>query len=135
MVNTFLPYKDFEKSAKVLDTKRLYKQIVECKQILNILENKTQKKGYRNHPAVHMWEGYEKALKYYQWCMFKEWAKRRWDFKLKDCLKKPKNFPPWLGNRKFHASHKSNLLRKDKEHYKKFNWKEPSNLDYVWIKS
>lgn len=41
MINTqtFLPYKDFEKCASALDNKRLYKQIVECKQILNILGN------------------------------------------------------------------------------------------------
>ena len=31
MVNTFLPYDSFEESAKILDNKRLYKQVVECK--------------------------------------------------------------------------------------------------------
>jgi hypothetical protein len=37
MVNTFLPFSNFQKCAEVLDDKRLYKQIVECKQILNTI--------------------------------------------------------------------------------------------------
>lgn len=41
-------------------------------------------------------------------------------------------YTPWLGNEAFHASHRSNLLRKDPEHYKQFNWTEPNNLPYVW---
>lgn len=37
MVNTFLPYPDFVKVAKLLDYRRLGKQRVEAKQIINIL--------------------------------------------------------------------------------------------------
>ncbi|HEY5312264.1 MAG TPA: hypothetical protein VIK18_07080, partial [Pirellulales bacterium] len=40
--------------------------------------------------------------------------------------------PPWLGSRKFHASHRSNLLRKKPAWYAQFGWKEPDNLPYVW---
>lgn len=32
----------------------------------------------------------------------------------------------------FHASHRSNLLRKDPVWYSQFNWTEPNNLPYVW---
>ncbi|AVR53142.1 hypothetical protein MarSH_437 [Marseillevirus Shanghai 1] len=39
MVNTFLPYESFEESAKVLDSRRLNKQIIEAYQILTILED------------------------------------------------------------------------------------------------
>lgn len=38
MVVTFLPFKDFEASVKSLDNKRLGKQRVEAKQIINLLE-------------------------------------------------------------------------------------------------
>ena len=31
-----------------------------------------------------------------------------------------------------HASHRSNLLRKDPEHYMQFGWTEPPDLPYVW---
>ena len=58
-MQTFLPYTDFIKSAKCLDYKRLGKQRVEAKQILNILLGETTKAGWTNHPAVLMWSGYE----------------------------------------------------------------------------
>jgi len=45
MVNTFLPYQNFRKIAKILDWKRLGKQRVEAKQIINILDNATKTKG------------------------------------------------------------------------------------------
>jgi hypothetical protein len=38
-MQTFLPYKDFDLSAKALDNKRLNKQILEGYQILNVLGN------------------------------------------------------------------------------------------------
>lgn len=37
-------------TASILDKKRLHKQIVECKQIMNVIEGKT--KAWANHPAV-----------------------------------------------------------------------------------
>jgi Pyrimidine dimer DNA glycosylase len=41
-------------------------------------------------------------------------------------------FPQWLGREDFHASHRSNLLRKDPEHYSQFGWTEPADLPYIW---
>ena len=64
-MQTFLPYADFVKTAKCLDYRRLGKQRVEAFQILNILEGKTTKAGWKHHPAVLMWKGYENALKKY----------------------------------------------------------------------
>ena len=82
MVNTFLVCRDFAKSAALLDSRRLNKQCTEAKQIIDALarmssessstdkENKESKEkriviGFRNHPAVLQWRGYEDALKYY----------------------------------------------------------------------
>ena len=48
-MQTFLPYKSFENSVKSLDYRRLGKQRVEAKQILNVLLNRTETKGWRNH--------------------------------------------------------------------------------------
>ena len=42
------------------------------------------------------------------------------------------DYPPWFGNEKVHASHRSNLLRKDSEFYGKYNWKESPDLPYFW---
>jgi len=47
-MQTFLPYPDVEASARVLDTKRLGKQRVECLQVLRGLTIPTY--GWCHHP-------------------------------------------------------------------------------------
>ena len=49
-------------TAMALDNRRLNKQIIECKQILDALNGK---KAWSNHPCVLQYRGYEKWLKYY----------------------------------------------------------------------
>ena len=131
----FLPYPDFQQSVECLDYKRLGKQRVEAFQILNILTGQTKKKGWVNHPAVLMWKGFENALKdYYNKCV-DEWIKRGYNNTMvKYTISGQIIYPPWFGNTAFHSSHRSNLLRKDAEYYSKFQWSEPDNLEYVWVK-
>jgi hypothetical protein len=138
-MQTFLPYADFGKTAKCLDYRRLGKQRVEAKQLLMILLGENKGKGWINHPACKMWKGYTQALALYGHAMCVEWINRGFnDTLLEYFLKRlDPNFnespwPPWLGNKKFHMSHKSNLLRKDKQFYSKYKWNVPDNLDYVW---
>jgi hypothetical protein len=45
-------------------------------------------------------------------------------------IEEPK--PPWLGLEIYHASHRSNLLRKDPVWYGKFGWIESPDLPYYW---
>lgn len=133
-MQTFLPYNNFEECAKCLDSKRLGKQRIEAFQILNILLERTNTQGWINHPAVLMWKGYEESLKYYFNMMLKEWIGRGYknnlDFEKIDMEKL--KFPSWLGNEELHASHRSNLLRKDYDFYIKYNWTEPDNMEYYW---
>jgi hypothetical protein len=131
-VQTFLPYPDFTKTAKCLDYKRLGKQRVECKQILNALYGYST--GWTNHPATKMWRGHEVALQHYANTIIQEWINRGYnntmplyDFHAHDII-----LPLWLGQEDFHASHRSNLLRKDWVYYSRFDWKEPLTLPYVW---
>ena len=42
------------------------------------------------------------------------------------------DLPNWLGYEPFHSSHRANLLRKDREYYSQFKWKENSEDPYVW---
>ncbi|MFL6108162.1 MAG: pyrimidine dimer DNA glycosylase/endonuclease V [Marmoricola sp.] len=49
-MQTFLPYADFEKSARALDTKRLGKQRVETIQVVRALT--WEGYGWRSPPAV-----------------------------------------------------------------------------------
>ena len=75
-MQTFLPYPDFEKSAKVLDYRRLGKQRCEAMQLLNILNGFSIKEGWKNHPATKMWRGHRGALKKYCQTMINEWISR-----------------------------------------------------------
>ncbi len=134
-MQTFLPYPNIKKSLKVLDSQRLGKQRVESFQILNVILNRTNKKGWKNHPAVKMWKNHPNALKLYFNEAVKQWISRGYVNNMK--LEKIRGkiiMPKWFGSRKFHSSHRSNLLRKNKKYYSKFNWKESPNLEDFWPK-
>lgn len=139
-MQTFLPYPSFARSAKALDTKRLGKQRVETLQIMSSLMTGS---GWVNHPATRMWEGFEWALLHYQQAMFREWVEVR-GFK-DTCFYKTQllyfehgpqqdfnRLPPWHGNKAFHLSHQSNLIRKDPEHYGPQFPGVPDDLPYIW---
>lgn len=138
-MNTFLPYPDFQQSARCLDYKRLGKQRVEAWQIYLALTKPEY--GWKNHPIVKMWRGYELALLYYGFFISLEWQKRGYkDTMLERFINELSKIgnsyiymPFWLGNKKFHAAMRSNLLRKNFIHYSQFLWKEPDNLPYVWL--
>ena len=136
-MQTFLPYKSFEKSAKVLDWRRLGKQRVEGMQIINAINNPNPQ-GWKNHPATIMWTPYIDALKHYTNVIIREWISRGYNNNMEfydvdelindDVV----DFPHWLGKEEFHSSHRANLLRKDYEYYSQFGWKENPKSPYVW---
>ena len=137
MVQTFLPYPSFDLSAKVLDRQRLGKQRIEAKQIYFALTRNDY--GWQSHPAVLMWRGYEGALLRYGIAICGEWVDRGYRdqqlgfFRARFAARRKINEdPPWLGDKAFHASHRSNLLRKDPEWYGQFGWSEGPDLEYVW---
>jgi len=131
-MQTFLPYPDFKKSAQVLDYRRLGKQRVEALQILKALQNDNY--GWKNHPIVKMWKGFSPALIEYKNIMIQEWISRGYNNNLNlDFPDEPIVYPQWLGDEEFHASHRSNLLKKDFEYYSQFNWKEEPGLNYIWF--
>ncbi|WP_329491758.1 MSMEG_6728 family protein [Kitasatospora sp. NBC_01246] len=148
-MQTFLPYPDFAESAAVLDPRRLGKQRVEALQVLRGLT--VPGYGWRHHPAVGMWAGYEEALVRYGLEMCRAWtAEGRRDTcadSLRDGLPERAGapavrsqaelagageLPPWLGAAEFHASHRSALLRKDPAFYRSRFPDEPDDLSYVW---
>lgn len=140
-MQTFLPYPDFVQTARVLDYRRLGKQRVETKQLILAL---TQPKyGWKNHPAAKMWVGYVPLLAEYGRVVCKEWRDRGYndsllpffegfDLSFFEGFDDVRELPPWLGDEKFHASHRSNLLRKDMEFYSQWGWTDPIDLPYVW---
>jgi len=135
-MQTFLPYSDFFESAKCLHPKHLGNQYY--REGMTLLNG-----GWKNHPAHKMWRGYEKSLtEYLLFCQKTLQLKGKWygktAVKLRHIRKSlpDTGYPPWLGNKEFHASHRSNLLRKDKEKgwnwYIKIGWPEEETLPYVW---
>ena len=132
-MQTFLPYEDFQKSFEALDYRRLGKQRVEAYQLLNVLLNRNNRKGWRNHPATKMWRGYENALKLYTNLCIDEWKKRGYVNNMKyEVIEGRIVMPPWMGDEVFHLSHRSNLVRKLPERYAEM-WPEVSpDLPYFW---
>lgn len=142
MVNTFLPYASFARSARVLDRQRLGKQRVEVLQLLKALHGET--KGWVNHPAAVMWRGHEAALCNYGLFICDEWISRGYNDTCRNKIRayfplaKPTGarqlfeiglLPWWFGWKAFHASHRSNLKRKAPDLYP---FDEPPNMPYVW---
>jgi hypothetical protein len=143
-MQTFLPYTSFSQSARCLDRQRLGKQRVEAFQILQALENPNY--GWQNHPAIRMWRGHNRLLCLYGLEICSEWKQRGYKDSMSDRfynrlvqlddlwfnVEYNENIPSWLGSDVFHASHRSNLLRKNPEYYGKFGWTESTDLEYVW---
>lgn len=159
-MQTFLPYPDFAESAKVLDRQRLGKQRVEAYQIIRTLMA-GEKAGWANHPAVKMWRGHGVALLAYLLVVCDEWTSRGYKDSVREKVldevstklgMDPEGLeanarqellgghigapygglPAWLGDPAFHASHRSNLLRKAPDWYEQFGWTESHDLEYVW---
>jgi hypothetical protein len=152
-MQTVLPYPDFAASAAVLDPLRLGKQRVEALQILRALT--VPGYGWRHHPVVKMWVGYEEALVRYglevcaRWCsdgrsdtcaatMTQELSRHRGatTVRRQPELAVAGELPRWLGDEALHRSHRSALLRKDPLFYRTvFGDDEPDDLEYVWPRS
>ncbi|MFI1996497.1 MSMEG_6728 family protein [Actinoplanes sp. NPDC020271] len=148
-MQTFLPYPDFLASAKVLDQKRLGKQRVETIQVLRGLT--VPGYGWRHHPAVRMWRGYEEALVRYGLAMCEVWTatghadtcagtlvadlRERTGIgtvRTQPELARVVALPAWLGDEELHRSHRSALIRKDPDFYRPIFGDVPDHLPYVW---
>ncbi|MFF5722497.1 MSMEG_6728 family protein [[Kitasatospora] papulosa] len=148
-MQTFLPYADFSRSAAALDPRRLGKQRVEAIQVLRGLT--VPGYGWRHHPAVRMWTGYEEALVRYGLDVCAAWTAGgradtcattlrsdlagslgRTTVRTAAELAAAQELPPWLGDEELHRSHRSALVRKDPDHYRPLFPDVPPDLPYVW---
>lgn len=147
-MQTFLPYADFERSARALDTKRLGKQRVETIQVVRALT--VPGYGWANHPAALMWKGHEEALGRYGIVCCEVWTERGYgdtcaatiatdlraagvgSIRTQAELADAGALPPWLEAEDLLRSHRSALVRKDPEHYRPLFPDVPDDLPYVW---
>ncbi|WP_329228493.1 MSMEG_6728 family protein [Streptomyces sp. NBC_01460] len=151
-MQTFLPYADFRRSALALDPRRLGKQRVEAIQVLRGLT--VPGHGWRHHPAVRMWTGYQEALVRYGLDVCAVWSAEgradtcaatlrqdlaaslgRTTVRTAAGLAAEGELPPWLGDEAFHRSHRSALVRKDPDHYRPLFPDTPPDEPYVWPSS
>jgi len=159
-MQTFLVYPNYLQSMRCLDKYRLGNQV--WREGLTLLRG-----GWPNHPASRMWKGHEYHLGLYLLDGLKVLEERgkvypevRHKIEIEMIKFSNTGAPHWLGDEAFHASHRSNLLRKVTEaiqkakeaikrdnprrhHYMKvadyvkswysqFEWTEIDNLPYVW---
>lgn len=138
-MNTFLPYPSFAESAACLDRLRLGKQRVEVMQILSTLLRHS--KGWRNHPAVRMWQGHELTLADYGAAMCAEWMKRGYADTVLDKINLlvsdvaatgSRLWPPWIGDERVHSAMRASLLNKDYMYYRQYGWTELPFYGYRW---
>eukprot|EP00850_Spirogloea_muscicola_P005092 SM000023S07548 [mRNA] locus=s23:57582:59313:- [translate_table: standard] len=135
-LQTFLPFPDFAASVRSLDNRRLGKQRVEAFQILKVITGEAKSNAWKNSPVVRMWRGYADALAlYYNECL-REWSSRGFRNVILEPVPVPvaesAEMPAWFGDEELHASHRSNLLRKDPEFYGQYRWPEAADKPYVW---
>ncbi len=135
-MQTFMPLPDYWDSMRTLDKRRLGNQV--WREGYTLIQS-----HWPHHPAAKMWQGHFDQLGLYLYAGTQVMREREW-YKPKIVDKWAKiydelrvsfptsSIPSWMGNEEFHASHRSNLLRKDPEWYGQFGWTESDDLPYVW---
>ncbi len=154
-MNTFIISNNFEDTAKILDNKRLNKQITEGMQLILVFFRKLNiindnKKGWLNHPVQKIWKDQNQTIYIYQLInyidqMYYEWVRRSY----KHCwIQRREYFLELIDNNKNLFGNKNdiinwtndcftimkgNLLRKKFDYYSQFfgNNIEPVN-GYLW---
>lgn len=131
-MQTFLPLPNYLESMRCLDKSRLGNQV--WREGLTLIRG-----GWKNHPARKMWQGHEYHLGLYLLAGCQVLAERGKAYPnvihkiVTEMAKHPDTgAPSWIGDPAFHASHRSNLLRKDPVWYGQFGWTEPHDLPYIW---
>lgn len=152
VMQTFLNELTFSATAERLDKKRLQKQLLEGRQILEILLVNTTA-AWRNHPAVLMWKGHEYWLYLYLKQIMLDCKERginvekNWEVisNCKEIIPTANVLPPewWTDEKLQHrvvTTHRARLWVKNKEFYSAYenNFDEAETLrccshcNYFW---
>lgn len=144
-MQVFLPESTFAKCAEVLDTKRLVKQLLEGRQIMNVLAGEQPSKGWKNHPAVKMFEGYETTLYSYLRAIRDEMQQRgyKWEKNwtvIQDLYDRHfsndlQGYPFWMRDseswNRVVITHRGRLWEKDPIHYAQYETEGKNFMNYV----
>lgn len=114
-------------TAMILDKRRLNKQIIECRQIIDALKGAS---AWSNHPCVLQYRGYEFWLRCYKRVLeaFVQNDDTRihfWNFRAYQST------PNWH-NHDYYEQMKRRLYTKDKKHYSQFAEYGESECNWYW---
>lgn len=144
-MQVFLPEIHFDKCAEVLDTKRLVKQLLEGRQIMTVLAGESTSNGWKNHPAVRMFAGYEKTLFHYLMAIRNEMQERgyKWeknwevieDIYFRHFHGEQQSVPFWMLNpdmwKRINITHRGRLWEKDPAYYAQYEGEGHIFMDSV----
>ena len=122
-------------TAVALDRRRLNKQIIECRQILNAIDGKT--KSWANHPCTIQYREYRDWLEVYLTCLeyYVEYLKGDKNIILdayvasEICVLTKPNFH----TQEYFDNMKKRLYTKDHSHYKQFEVLGESYENWYWV--
>jgi hypothetical protein len=132
-VHTYLPFSDFDQTARALNNLDLNVSITTAATVLNTLhEVDGAPKLGQNNPLVRMWRTYELQLASYGMSLCEEAARRgipvvkpdrsleyfEWHFTNAASGDVKMTRPEWLNDPRFLNSERRALLVRDAEHYK-----------------
>lgn len=142
-MQTFLPFGDFLQTAECLDMRRLGKQRVETKQILQCLLEEGSI-GWSNHPIVTAWWGFEEGLATYGLYICSAWKARGYSdtlyewfqsyrLILRDGGRHMTQFPAWTKMSEIHDAYKRVLVWKQPEIYEEiFDFVQLTEPEFPW---
>lgn len=115
-------------TAKILDKRRLNKQIIECDQILNVLYGKST--SWKNHPAILQYKNDIEWIKRYTMCLM---SYREGDMQnaIKYSYHANLYIPKWHSN-EYYVQMKRRLYTKDPNYYKDFEKFGTSDVNWYW---
>ena len=122
-------------TAMALDNRRLNKQIIECKQILDALNGA---KAWSNHPCVLQYRGHEDWLLHYQWCLesyYRGVTNGTLDLEYYDARDESRvceAYKPMFHTQEYFDQMKRRLFEKDEEHYKQWSHLGTSDINWYW---
>lgn len=129
-MQTFLCEYNFTDTARVMDSKRLVKQLLEGRQILTAMSGNS--KGWTRHPATLMWTGHAGILYYYLSCIAGEMERRgyKWENNWHEIeimrntyFMEENTYPSWMTTDEFTrivTTHRANLHLKAPELYPQY---------------
>lgn len=115
-------------TARALDPKRLRKQIIECRQILDALNGNS---AWSNHPCVLQYRGYEEWLEQYVNCL--KSVQNNDGILAKACNFAANLITPEWHTQEYYDQMKRRLYTKDPEHYKQWADLGESQENYYYV--